>query len=99
MVAGSKQINGDYLNNIRCEASRHFRNKKGEHLKDETNELATNIKNKNIRDLSRGKHTFKRGYQPRCNLVKDENGDLLADPYNILNKWKNYYSQLLNMYA
>jgi hypothetical protein len=23
--------------------------------------------------------TFKKGYQPKSNLVKDENGDLLAD--------------------
>jgi hypothetical protein len=29
--------------------------------------------------------------------VKDENGDLLADPHNILNRWKNY-SQLLNVH-
>jgi hypothetical protein len=29
--------------------------------------------------------------------VKDENGDLLADSHNILNKWKNYFSQLLNV--
>jgi hypothetical protein len=29
--------------------------------------------------------------------VKDENGDLLADS-NILNRWKNYYSQLLNVH-
>jgi hypothetical protein len=32
------------------------------------------------------------------NLVKDENGDLLAGSHNILNRWKNYYSQLLNVY-
>jgi hypothetical protein len=37
------------------------------------------------------------GYQPRSNLVQDENGDL-ADPHNILNRWKNYFSQLLNVY-
>jgi hypothetical protein len=30
--------------------------------------------------------------------VKDENGDLLADSQNILNKWKNYFSQLLNVH-
>jgi hypothetical protein len=30
--------------------------------------------------------------------VKDENGDLLADSHNILNRWKNYSSQLLNVY-
>jgi hypothetical protein len=28
--------------------------------------------------------------------VKDENGDLFADSHNILNRWKNYFFQLLN---
>jgi hypothetical protein len=30
--------------------------------------------------------------------VKDENGDLLAGSYNILNRQKNYFSQLLNVH-
>jgi hypothetical protein len=30
--------------------------------------------------------------------VKDENGDLLADSHIILNMWKNYYPQLLNVH-
>jgi hypothetical protein len=42
-------------------------------MKDKINELATNNKNMNIRDLYRGINGFKRGYQPRNNLVKDEN--------------------------
>jgi hypothetical protein len=50
----SSEINGDNLNNIRREASMYFRNKKMEYLKDKINELATNSKNKNIRDLYRG---------------------------------------------
>jgi hypothetical protein len=29
--------------------------------------------------------------------VKDENDDLLADSHNILNRWKNYFSQLTNV--
>jgi hypothetical protein len=29
--------------------------------------------------------------------VKDKNGDLLADFNNILNGWKNYFSQLSNV--
>jgi hypothetical protein len=37
-------------------------------------------------------------YQPRNNLVKDENGDLLADSHNSLNRWKNCFSQLLNVH-
>jgi hypothetical protein len=31
--------------------------------------------------------------------VKYENGDLLADSHNILNRWKNYFSQLLNVHS
>jgi hypothetical protein len=30
--------------------------------------------------------------------VKDENGDLLVDSHNTLNRWKKYFSQLLNMH-
>jgi hypothetical protein len=37
-------IYGDNLNNIRCEASRHFRNKNREYLKDKINELAMNVR-------------------------------------------------------
>jgi hypothetical protein len=50
----SSEINGDNLKIVRREASRYFRNKKVEYLKDKINELATNGKNKNIRDLYRG---------------------------------------------
>jgi chemotaxis methyl-accepting protein methylase len=53
---------GDNLNNLRREASRHFRNKKRQYMKDRINELATNSKNKNISDLYRGINEFKRRY-------------------------------------
>jgi hypothetical protein len=44
------EANEGNLNNIRREASRHFRNKKREYLKDKINELESNSKNKNIID-------------------------------------------------
>jgi hypothetical protein len=53
------EINGDNLNNARHEACRYIRNKKREYLKDKINELATNSKNKNIRDLYRGINRLK----------------------------------------
>jgi hypothetical protein len=71
--------------------------KKREYQKGKINELETNSKNKNIRDLYRGINEFKRGYHPRSNLVKDENGDLLADSNTIINRWKSYFSQLLSV--
>jgi hypothetical protein len=48
------EINGDNLNNERCEASRQFTNKNREYLKGKINDLATSSKNRNIRDLYRG---------------------------------------------
>jgi hypothetical protein len=92
------EINGDNLNNVIHEASRHFRNKKREYLKDKIKELTPNSKNWNIRDLYRRINEFKRGCQPRSNLVKDENGDLLSDSHTIFNRLMNYFSQLLNVH-
>jgi hypothetical protein len=89
-------VSEDNLSDVQWEASRHFRNKEGVCLTDKINELESNSKNKNIRDLYRGINEFKKGYQPRTNLVKDERGNLLADPRKILNRWKNFFCQLLN---
>jgi hypothetical protein len=58
-----------------------------------------NSKNKNIRDLYRGIDEFKKGYQSRTNFIKDESGDLFADSCKILNMWKNYFCQLLNVHG
>jgi hypothetical protein len=67
-------------------------------VKDKINELESNSKNKNIRDLYKGINEFKKGYQPRPNLVRDERGNLLADPHKILNRWKNYFCELLDIH-
>jgi hypothetical protein len=45
------KINGDNPQNLRCETNRMFRNKKREYLKGKINELESNNKNKNIRNL------------------------------------------------
>jgi hypothetical protein len=49
--------------------------------------------------LYRGINDFKKGYQPRTSVVKNEKGDLVADPHSILAKWRNYFSQLLNVHG
>ena len=50
-VQDPSQSNVNNLNNVRCEASRHFRNKTKEYRKAEIGELETNSKIKNVRDL------------------------------------------------
>ena len=87
------------LNNVRCEANRHFRNKEKEYLKAKTDELETNSTTKNITDLYSGINDFKRGYQPRSNTVKNEKGELITDSHSNLAKWRNHFSQLLNVHV
>ena len=98
-IQDPSQSNVDNLNNVRRDASRHFRNKKKEYLKAKIEELETNRKIKNVRDLYRGISGFKMCYQPWTNIVKDDKGDLVADSHGTLARWRNYFSQLLNVHG
>jgi len=54
---------------------------------------------KSIGGLYRGISDFKKGYQPRNKIVKDENHDLFADDsHRLLASWRKYFSQLLNVH-
>jgi hypothetical protein len=90
------EANENNLSDVRREANRCFRNKKREYLK---YDLESNSKNKNIRDLYRGINEFKKGYQPTTSLIRDERAYLLADPHKILNRWKNYFCEPLNVHG
>ena len=87
------------MNDVRCDASRHFRNKKKAYLNAKIEELETNSKINNVRDLYRGINDFKKGYQLRTIIVKDEKGDLVADSHSIMARRRNSFSQLLNVHG
>ena len=48
--------------------------------------------------MYRGINDFKKGYQPRTIILKDEKGKLVADPHSVMAGWRNYFSQLLNVH-
>ena len=54
--------------------------------------LKLTVRSKTLGTCIRGINYFKKGYQPRCNIVKDEKGDLVA-------RWRNYFSQLFNVHG
>ena len=66
-------------------------------MKGTIEELETNSKIKNIRDLYRGINDVKKEYQPRTGIVKDEKGDLVADSHSIMARWRNCFSQILTL--
>jgi len=98
-IQDPSQSNVDNLNKVRREVSRHFRNKMKAYMRATIEEHETNNKIQNIWDLYRGISDFKKGYQPRCNIVKDEKGDLVADSHGIVARWRNYFSQLFNVHG
>ena len=61
-------------------------NKKKKYLKAKIDELE-------------GISDFKKGYQPRTNIIKDEKGDLFTDSHSILARWKNHFSHILNVHS
>jgi hypothetical protein len=93
------QSNVDNPNAVRHEASRHFKNKNKEYLKAKIDELEIIGKLNNIRDLYRGISDFKKGYQPRPNTVKDEKANLVTDSHSSVARWRNHFSQLLNVHG
>ena len=40
---------------------------------------------------------FKNGYQPATDRVKNDKGDQVLDTHRILSRWRNQFSQLLNI--
>ena len=58
-------------------------------MKAKIEELENNNKKKNIRDLYLDINDFKKGYQPRTDIVKDEKGDLVMDSHSILARCGN----------
>ena len=94
-VQDPSQSNVDNVNNVRQDTSRHFRNKRKAYLRPKIEELVTNSKINNIRDLYGGINDMKKGYQPRTRIVKDEKGDLVADSHSIMARLRNYFSQIL----
>jgi hypothetical protein len=89
------ETNGDYMNHVRPEIDRTSTNRKREHLKErKNNKHETNGKNKSLID-------FKKSYQPKINLLKDENGDLLVDSrfLQYFDRWRYYFSQLLKVHS
>ena len=69
-IQDPSRSNADNLNNIRRDVSRHFRNKKKAYLRAKIEELETNSKINNIRDLYRAINDMKKGYQSRTRIGK-----------------------------
>ena len=49
--------------------------------------------------MYRGFIDFKKGYQPRTNIVKDQKGELVTGYHSIVTRWRYNFSQLFNVHG
>ena len=72
--------------------------KKKEYLKAKIEELEI-VRKKILGTCTGASMTLRRVTSLRSNRVKDEKGDLVADSHSILVRWRNHFSQLLNIHG
>jgi hypothetical protein len=66
-------------------------------LKAKIYEPERHSKNWTVRDLYMGISDFEKGHPPRPSIVTDEKGDMVADCHSTVARWRNHFSQLLNV--
>jgi len=55
------------------------------------------MRTKILRDSYRGINELKKGYQPRINIIEDENGNLLVDP-QCFEYLELFFNQMINVH-
>lgn len=83
----------------RKQVEKIVRQKKREWEKNRVLDIVDNNNKNNMRELYAGINSIRKGYQSQTTLIKDKNGNLLADEAGILMRWKNYFDELLNVHA
>jgi len=63
----------------------------------QVNELETKDHNQNVRCSNGGIRKPKKGYQPRNNLLQDEDGVARAHSHCVLNRQNNQWCELLDL--
>jgi len=93
----TNQSNVDNLKNVSLETRRYCMNKQGEIWKLNLMSLKQRVRTKNIRDSYMDINGFKNGYQRITDIVKNDKVYQVLDTHRIMSKWRNHFSQLLNI--
>lgn len=78
------------------EAKRTIRAKKRKYIEDKIDQAEKDRTKNNAKEFYRTTRFFRKGYTPRIDLIKDKDGNLIADEAKALEEWKQYFEKLLN---
>lgn len=78
------------------QAYRLLRKKKREHLNKEIENLEELSRGGNVRDFYKSVKTMRKGFQAKSMKILNDQGELLSDKNLIVQRWKEYFQNLLN---
>ena len=81
---------------LRREAKRVCRKKKKEMMLNKIEGIDKFSLEKSNRKLYKELNWFRKGFQPRLNLCKDKEGELLIEEKDMLQRWTDYFKEILN---
>ena len=90
------EIKREEFRRRRGEAKTVYKRKKKEEVRRNIREIEDNRRAKRTREQYQGINSVKKGYQPRLMMVKDKEGRLLVNQEEVKERWKQYFSDLLN---
>lgn len=80
---------------MRRNAKRHIKGKKRKHLNNIVLQMEQDFKTNRSKEAHKVVNLFKKEYNPRTSICKKE-GQLIAGKKKILDRWRDYFEQLLN---
>ncbi|XP_039297365.1 uncharacterized protein LOC120354375 [Nilaparvata lugens] len=89
----AKKANYDIL---RRKAKSVIKRKKREYYNNKVTKIQQDFEKKDPREAYKGVNLFKKGYKPKTTLCKDLNGKIIGNKDSIMERWRTYFSQLLN---
>lgn len=83
-------------NEQRQRTKRLMREKKRRHNEQILENIEESYRNNEVRNLYQGTKNLKKGYKSKTICLKDKNGKMLMGDDEILDRWREYFSLLLN---
>lgn len=96
MLERNTRQNSDRYRASRREANHLCKKKKREYMKEKVRKIEELSEQKKTKNLYNEIRSINRSYQPKLNICKDKDGKLIAEDRLILNRWAEYFEEILN---
>ncbi|XP_054289682.1 uncharacterized protein LOC129004977 [Macrosteles quadrilineatus] len=96
LSSNSNETTREQLRELNKQIVKKFRAKKRQYVSDQLKKAEEDRTHNNAKEFFRAVRFFRKGFSPKTNSIKDENGNLTCEVKSVLDTWKQYFSKLLN---